>query len=445
MTSPGMTSPGATSPGMTSPGVMGRASPQAFAAATLIAWALFLGVLLARAELFVAAIPLALGFLSVTRPHPFPRYKWQQTLSTDRLAEGDKATVSVTLSAVDPVPMAEILAAVPPFVRVAGGSSRIVLRAAAGESTGWRYVLAFPARGRFDLGEFHVRMWDLSGLQLVETRIAQPKPIAVYPHVAPVRRVPRPLRTQASLGNYVSARLGDGIEPGDLRRFLPGDRIRRINWRASLRRGQLYVTQFHEERNADVVLLLDILSETGPRPHSTLDLCVRAAASLAQAYLARKDRVGFVEYGGYLRWIDPGTGQRQSRVLVDGLLPAATHFSYVAPALDRLPPRVLPPQALVIALSPLLDERFVKAILDLAARRFDLVVLALSPVEPTQRMLVPNFPDDLACRLWAIQWRAAVDELRARGLTILEWQADTPLDLALEPLARSRPGWAARR
>lgn len=373
-----------------------------------------------------------------------PQFALRQEVSADRLAEGDDITVSVALAAEDPASVVEILAALPPLVRLEAGNNRFVLHAAVGRETGSTYRIAFPARGRFDLGVFHIRLWDLSGLCLIEMQIAEPKPVVVYPYVAPVHQVPRPLRTQASFGNYVSPRLGEGIEPGDLRPFLTGDRIRHINWRASLRRGQLYVTQFHEERNADVVLLLDTLSETGPPPHSTLDLCVRAAASLAHAYLARKDRVGFLEFGGYLRWIGPGTGQRQSQVIADGLLPAATHFSYVVPQLDRLPPRILPQQALVIALSPLLDDRFIKATLNLVSRGFDLVVLALSPIAPTQPMLRAGFPDDLACRLWAIQWQTVIEELRGRGLTILEWRADMSLDAVLALLPRSRPRWARR-
>ena len=71
-----------------------------------------------------------------------------------------------------------------------------------------------------------------------------------------------------------------------------------MNWRASLRLGQLYVTQRHRERNADVVLMLDTLAEVGAPPQTTLDLGVRAAASLATAYLARKDRVGLVPTAG---------------------------------------------------------------------------------------------------------------------------------------------------
>ena len=111
----------------------------------------------------------------------------------------------------------------------------------------------------------------------------------------------------------MSPALGEGIEPGDIRQFAPGDRVQQVNWRASLRLGTLYVTQHHRERNADVVLMLDTLAEVGPRAATTLDLGVRAAASLATAYLARKDRVGLINYGGLIHWVRPAAGPRPVR------------------------------------------------------------------------------------------------------------------------------------
>ena len=191
------------------------------------------------------------------------------------------------------------------------------------------------------------------------------------------------------------------------------------------------------------MLLLDTLSETGLAPYSTLDLSVRAAAALANAYLARKDRVGFIEFGGFLRWINPATGRRQAEVLVEGLLPAATHFSYVVPQLDRVPNRVLPRQALVIALTPLLDERFIKATIDLAARGFDVILLAVSPIEPTRRVLGRTSIDDTACRLWMMEWQVKVDELRRRGLAVAEWRPEAPLGAVFAPFARIRLRWGA--
>jgi len=425
--------------------VIRRATPLAFALAALLGWALFLGVLIDRAELFIAAVPLAVALLALGGDSGALRFELRLELSADRLAEGDRLLVTVSVRAIDPLPAIELLMAVPPLLELEAGKNRVVLGIAAGGEASWSFQLLCPARGRFELGEFYLRLWDRSGLIVRETRQSMTQPVSVYPYLAPLRLVLQPLRTQFSFGNYVATRLGEGIEPGEVRPFAPGDRIRHVNWRASLRHGQLFVTQHHEERNADIVLLLDTLSETGAPPYSTLDLCVRAAATLANAYLAKKDRVGFVEFGGYLRWINPATGRRQREVLVEALLPAATHFSYVVPQLDRLPPRVLPSQALVIAVTPLLDERFIKAIVDLAARGFDLIVLAVSPIAPTRRILSPSALDDLACRLWALEWRETAEALRRRGLVILEWRADTPLQAALAPVMRARPRGAARR
>jgi hypothetical protein len=147
--------------------------------------------------------------------------------------------------------------------------------------------------------------------------------------------------------------------------------------------------------------MLDTLAEVGRAPDTTLDLGVRAAASLATAYLARKDRVGLINYGGLIHWVRPGSGRIQYERLADALARAGVVFTYVAKDLAMVPPRVLPPQALVIAVTSLLDPRFTKAALDLAARGFDLVVLVVSPVEVTRATLRPSPTTDLSCRLWA--------------------------------------------
>lgn len=409
----------------------GRPTPHAFALATVLAWLLVLGILCDRPELLVAAIPLAIAFLSVGWARPVPRLAIELTLSESRIEEGGRTTVHFQLTAAETAPAVEIMSLLPRQVLPVSGDGRVLQHVEPGRAANWSLEVQCPVRGRFDVGTALIRVWDPSGLHVAETRLAQPAEIAVYPAVARLRDVPRPLRTQSSFGNYVSARVGEGIEPGDLRPFAPGDRVRHVNWRATARRGELYVTRFQEERNADVVLLLDTMSESGVPPLSTLDLGVRAAAALAHAYLARKDRVGFIEYGGFLRWITPGTGRRQVEILTEALLPAATHFSYIAPRIDRVPPRILPPDALVIALSPLLDERFITTLGDLVARRFDVVVVAVSPVGATRRSLQGSVVDDLACRLWALEWRGKLDALRRHGVAVAEWDGIAPLEVAL--------------
>jgi uncharacterized protein (DUF58 family) len=211
-----------------------------------------------------------------------------------------------------------------------------------------------------------------------------------------------------------------------------------VNWRATLRLGTLHVTQHHRERNADVVLMLDTLSEVGAPGATVVDVAVRGAATLAAAYLARRDRVGLIEYGGQLRWVRPGSGRAQLQRLLDTLLDASVVFTYVSRDVDLIPPRILPTQALVLALSPLLDARFVRAATDLAARGFDLVVIAVSPVASARAAVRGGRVADLAARLWSLERRVQLDALRRRGLTIVDWDGVEPLDVALAALRQPR-------
>ena len=111
----------------------------------------------------------------------------------------------------------------------------------------------------------------------------------------------------------------------------------------------------------------------------------------------------------------------------------------MARTLEYVPATALPRQALVIAVSPVIDERFVKAIVDLAGRGYDVVLLAVSPVELTRRVLPDTPLSDVACALWTLELESRIRQLRTNGIAVVEWQPDRPLDTALAALARRAP------
>src|SRR5207247_4847743 len=131
---------------------------------------------------------------------------------------------------------------------------------------------------------------------------------------------------------------------------------RHVNWRASARRGELWVNEYHAERNSDVVIVLDSFSEARRGGRSTLDPALRAASSLVARYLRQKDRVGFVTFGGMLNWLLPSTGTAQMYRIVDSLLDTRIVLNYAWRDIEILPRGTLPPQAIVFALTPLLDD-----------------------------------------------------------------------------------------
>ena len=311
-----------------------------------------------------------------------------------------------------------------------------LIRLAAGE----RHELSVPVRcvhwGTYQVGEVLWRARDAFGLLVFEGSAGAPRRLKVYPSGETLTRLLQPLETQVFSGNQVARHRGEGIEFADLRPFTTGDRVRRVNWRATAKRGAPWVNEAHPERNTDVVLFLDTFAEARSGDTGTLDLGVRAAASFATHYLKEKDRVGLVSFGGVLNWLTAASGTTQLYRIVDSLLDAEILLSYAWKDLDVIPTRTLPPRALVIALSPLLDERAVRSLIDLRGRGFDLAVIEVSPFPFVEEG--KSETEQLAYRLWRLRRDALRSRYASLGVPIVEWHEGVPLDAMVEEVRAFR-------
>lgn len=290
--------------------------------------------------------------------------------------------------------------------------------------------------GIFKVGPFRMRAHDSLGFFTFESELSEPLTLRIFPREERIARAIRPSETQLYSGDEVSRRKGEGIEFAGVRPFAAGDRVQRINWPVSTRMQKLHINEAHPERNADVILFLDTFSEIATRQGSTLLAAVRATASIARHYLRHRDRVGLVSFGGTLRWQLPGMGIRQAYRILDALLRTDAMLSYAWKGIEVIPAQTLPPKALVIAISPLLDDRTISALLDLRGRGFDVAVVEVSPlpfVDP------PRTEDDrLAYRLWLLKRQGVRDELWSAGMPVTEWTEDQPLVAALQEVERFR-------
>ena len=102
-----------------------------------------------------------------------------------------------------------------------------------------------------------------------EGRVRRPHRLQIYPRPELLQSLVAPLDTQLATGDLVARVRADGLEFADTRGFVPGDRLRSVNWRASARRGELIVNERHPDRNADVVLFLDSFAEARRRRRGT--------------------------------------------------------------------------------------------------------------------------------------------------------------------------------
>jgi uncharacterized protein (DUF58 family) len=418
------------------------ASPKLAGYAGLVGAALLGALALRRPELVAVAGAFALPLALALAFERAPRLRLTAELERDRTLQGDELTLTLDVEG-DPVERLELLIDVPPGLEVVDGSSRVVLRLGHEEERSLDLRLRARRWGAYLLGGVRVRAHDRFGVLLHEQLLEPALPLKVYPHAETLRALLRPQETQVFAGNQVARTRGEGIEFADLRPFAPGDRLRRINWRASARRGAIWVNEAHPERNADVVIFLDTFAEARGGGRGTLDLAVGAAGSLAERYLRNKDRVGLVGFGGVLNWLLPATGVVQLYRIVDALLDTEIVLNYAWKNLDIIPARTLPPKALVVALTPLIDKRSVAALLDLRRRGFDLAIVEIDPapyVEPGKDEL-----ERLAFRLWQLRREALRSEYERVGVPVVPWRSGESLQVALEEVRSFRRGARAVR
>ena len=288
---------------------------------------------------------------------------------------------------------------------------------------------------------------------------------AVLPQVRPLPPGPLPPRSAGLVGAHRSRRAGDGIDLRNIRPYQPGDRLRRVDWRTTLRAGSravdaddvlntLYVRERHAEADADIIIALDSrvdvndklgdwsLGEPGfVRPNGTLNTSVHAATALAASYLRQGDRVGFVDLGRPQFSLPSGAGRRHLMRLRHRMLVCAQNAGWAPRPVLRA--EQVPPGAVVIVLSPFLDDAVVGQTL-LAVRRGS-VVLAVD-VLPADLVPDPeNRWGDAVRQVITGEHEIRLAALRGGGVPVVSWLDGVEVVAMLRRLAAPGRRLAGRR
>jgi uncharacterized protein (DUF58 family) len=266
-------------------------------------------------------------------------------------------------------------------------------------------------------------------------------------------------------GLHKSPFLGLSLDFAEHRAYMPGDDIRRIDWRLFARTDRHYVKQFEADTNANTVLLLDVSRsmEYSTRLITKLDYARYLAACLAYFSKKQGDRIGLVTFDAKI---------------VERIPPSARHLDLVLHAIERAEPRGaggiaaplrtlaehLKRRSVVVLVSDLYEEpeAIAAALGSMAAAGHDIIVFhVLDPAEVDFPFdSATNFQDLESGEKMAVIPEDLVDEYRAvvqehtRRLSKLlsERRVDyrlfntaTPLDYALFDYLSARERWTRTR
>lgn len=157
---------------------------------------------------------------------------------------------------------------------------------------------------------------------MTRTRFLDPSILA---RIANLELIARTVVDGFISGLHHAPYLGLSTDFAEHRPYLPGDDIRRIDWRLWGRTDRLYVKEFEADTNANLIVLLDVSRsmDYASAGVTKLDYARYLAASLLYLSRRQRDRVGLITF-------DAG--------LVDYVPPSAKHLELALHTLDRARP-----------------------------------------------------------------------------------------------------------
>lgn len=284
----------------------------------------------------------------------------------------------------------------------------------------------------------HVSVPGRGGL-LTGTGVVDAAYVAIFP-LAP----PQPIAVARNelldrLGTHLTRHHGPGVEYADIRPYVPGDQLRTVNWPVSARRRSLHVTRRLTDRSADVVVLADTYAQPpGPATEAT-ERIARGAVQVVQSALRYGDRAGIVTLGSRrTRWLGADIGQRQFYRILDTLLDASDEFDT---ATGTLAPRAaVPPGAIVVAFSTMLETEFALALIDLRKRGHTVIAVDVLEGSP-----LSGDRDPLVDRMWGLQRSFMYRDMGTIGVDVVAWPSDATLDQAMAVMPDRRRRVEVRR
>ena len=427
-----------------------------FDAAVLAALALVvLGAILGEPALFVAgAVPVAyVGVGALTRPPAVESLTVERSFDPDLPAPGQRTEVTVTVhnEGDRTLPDVRVVDRLPGHVPVVDGSPRGCLSVRPGESASFGYTVV-ASQGDYEFDPPLVRLRPLAAVGEATGRppVAGDTTLRCRRGVGDLPQVRGALR---QVGTQPTDRPGAGLEFHSVREYRHGDDVSRVDWRRLAKTGDLSTVNFREPHATKTVVVVDgreagRVARADGHPTGA-ELSAYVADRAVDGLLAAGNQVGLAALGvtessvdatlpsgrADRPWVpvgdDAATRARVEAVL-DTVVAAAQAGRGETPAPDRAATdggtgevalrERLPGKADVVLATPALDDAPVDLVDGLAAAGHAVLVVA------------PDVTGDErpGARVAGLERRLRIQRLRESGATVVDWDTDRPLSLALE-------------
>lgn len=246
--------------------------------------------LLTRQYLFVRSVSKTVDDLSI-----------EQNLTQDRIVAERETTATLSLSLPSPSELDIVAELVPP--RSASGTTREERTAhlERGDSHASTVVtVEWPVAGSYEFAAPKLALTDSLGL-FSESLSRGPTPTMVVEPRGPtnVHVGEGGDQLMIAYGERQSGRRDAGLDPGELREYVPGDAAGRIDWKATARMSEPYVREYEVETDRVTALVVDhrATMDEGQTGETKLDYARQVALTFVDSVREFNDPLGYYTVG----------------------------------------------------------------------------------------------------------------------------------------------------
>ncbi|QLH76894.1 DUF58 domain-containing protein [Halosimplex rubrum] len=221
-----------------------------------------------------------------------------QTPSRSQVPTGETTVLSVTMEATDPLALhCSVTPRFPPGSE--SDSTGFALERGENRSTHTVEVM-WPVAGTHTIEPPELTLRDRLGLFEQSITVGTATTVSVQPRGTQNLHVGEggdPIA--AGLGDHETGQSGSGLEPEEVRKYVPGDTIRNIDWKATARLGEPHVREFETETDRETVLFVDHREslETGQPGETKLDYLRQVGLAFVENAREHTDPLGCYTVG----------------------------------------------------------------------------------------------------------------------------------------------------
>jgi uncharacterized protein (DUF58 family) len=187
-----------------------------------------------------------------------------------------------------------------------------------------RYHVRPLQRGDYRFGDINIRYPSALKTFVRQARYAAEAPVKVYPNVLDVRKYDLLARKGLlfELGLRAARVFGVGTEFERLREYNTDDEFRRIDWKATARRGKPIAAEYETERSQYIMTVIDTgrLMRPPIGDLAKLDYVINTALLLTYVATLKGDHVGLLTFADDVRtYLAPKRGKGQFYRMLEAL------------------------------------------------------------------------------------------------------------------------------